>query len=73
MQWRSTVLKHMNSSTQIHDIEFAETLDEIVNETLPALEQIVKEGKAKYIGVTGYPLEPLKEVISRSPGRVQVD
>lgn len=57
---------------QIHDVEFAESLDEIVNETLPALEQVVKQGKARYIGVTGYPLAPLKETISRAPGRFQV-
>ncbi|XP_067633937.1 uncharacterized protein [Eurosta solidaginis] len=54
---------------QIHDIEFSEDLDIVVNECLPELEEIVKEGKAKYIGVTGYPLARLKECIERVPGR----
>lgn len=44
-------------------------MDIIINETLPTLEDIVKEGKAKFIGVTGYPLSVLKEAISRAPGR----
>lgn len=57
---------------QIHDVEFAANLDEVINETLPALEQVVKQGKARYIGVTGYPLDILKEAISRAPGRFQV-
>lgn len=59
-------------SFQIHDIEFAESLDDVINDTLPAVEEVVKQGKARYIGVTGYPLAPLKEVISRAPGRFQV-
>ncbi|XP_030374395.1 L-galactose dehydrogenase [Scaptodrosophila lebanonensis] len=54
---------------QIHDIEFAKDLDIVLNETLPTLEQLVKEGKAKYIGVTGYPLSVLKECITRAEGR----
>ncbi|XP_054726352.1 uncharacterized protein LOC129236149 [Anastrepha obliqua] len=53
---------------QIHDIEFAKDLDVVVNECLPELQKIVKEGKAKFIGVTGYPLERLKECIERAPG-----
>eukprot|EP00961_Rhodomonas_salina_P142968 1924473-Rhodomonas_salina.1 len=90
---------------QVHDIEFAPSLDVIVNETLPALEnylrgaksdgsvarahdphahrqqhgpsltlrvfgriccRFVTAGKAKMIGITGYPLGPLKEVLERS-------
>ncbi|XP_017855752.1 PREDICTED: L-galactose dehydrogenase [Drosophila arizonae] len=54
---------------QIHDVEFAENLDIVLNETLPALEQLVKEGKAKYIGLSAYPLSVLKECISRAEGR----
>lgn len=57
---------------QIHDIEFANSLDQIINETLPTLEEIVKEGKARFIGVTGYPLKILKEAILRAPGRFNV-
>ncbi|BFF89926.1 L-galactose dehydrogenase [Drosophila madeirensis] len=55
---------------QIHDIEFAKNLDIVLNETLPTLEALVKEGKAKYIGVSAYPLSVLKEFLSRAPGRL---
>lgn len=57
---------------QIHDVEFAENLDVVLNETLPALEQLVKEGKAKFIGLSAYPLSVLKECISRAEGRFDV-
>lgn len=57
---------------QIHDVEFAETLDPVINEALPTLEALVKEGKVRFIGVTGYPLNVLKEAILRAPGRFDV-
>lgn len=53
-------------------MEFAESLDPVINEALPELEKIVKEGKARFIGVTGYPLNVLKEAISLAPGRFDV-
>uniref|UniRef100_W8BPY3 D-arabinose 1-dehydrogenase n=1 Tax=Ceratitis capitata TaxID=7213 RepID=W8BPY3_CERCA len=56
---------------QIHDIEFAKDLDIVINECLPELKKIVKEGKAKFIGVTGYPLSCLKECIEQAPGSFQ--
>lgn len=57
---------------QIHDVEFAESLDPVINEALPTLEALVKEGKVRFIGVTGYPLNVLKEAILRAPGRFDV-
>lgn len=51
---------------QVHDLEFALDLDQVINETLPTLQKIVKQGKARYIGITGYPLSALKEVLERS-------
>jgi len=57
---------------QIHDIEFAPSLDIVLKETLPTLESVVRQGKAKYIGVTGYPLSVLKEAIVGAPGRFDV-
>lgn len=54
---------------QVHDIEFAPSLDVVINETLPTLEKFVKDGRAKYIGITGYPLSVLKEAVLRAPGR----
>lgn len=57
---------------QIHDIEFAENVDAIINETLPVLEEARKQGKVRFIGVTAYPLSPLKEIITKVPGRFDV-
>lgn len=51
---------------QVHDIEFAPSLDIIVSQTLPELSRQVSMGKAKFIGITGYPVSILKECIERS-------
>ena len=37
----------MLSFLQVHDFEFAENLDIIVEETLPALQKVVDSGKAR--------------------------
>lgn len=58
---------------QIHDIEFVPTLDTILNEALPTLEQLRKEGKVRNIGVSAYPMGILKECIQKAgPGRFNV-
>uniref|UniRef100_A0A182STQ9 NADP-dependent oxidoreductase domain-containing protein n=1 Tax=Anopheles maculatus TaxID=74869 RepID=A0A182STQ9_9DIPT len=54
---------------QIHDVEFAPNLDIIVEETLPTLEALRSEGKLRFIGVSAYPVEVLKQIISKAPGR----
>ncbi len=46
---------------QIHDIEYAHQ-KKLIEETIPALQQLKKEGKCRFIGITGYPLTPLKEI-----------
>jgi L-galactose dehydrogenase len=51
---------------QCHDIEFG-SLDQIVEETVPALRELVQTGKVRFVGVTGYPLTSLGNVISRVP------
>lgn len=51
---------------QVHDIEFAPSLDIIITQTLPELSKQVAEGKAKYIGITGYPVSVLKECVEKS-------
>ena len=46
---------------QAHDIEFGD-MKQIVHETIPALRDIQKAGKARFIGITGYPLGMLARV-----------
>ena len=48
-----------------HDIEFV-GLDQIVEETLPALRKEVEKGKVRFIGVSGYPMKIFKEMLSRT-------
>jgi aryl-alcohol dehydrogenase-like predicted oxidoreductase len=45
-----------------HDIEFVD-VDQVVEETLPALRQIQKQGKVRFVGVSGYPLRIFERVL----------
>jgi L-galactose dehydrogenase len=49
---------------QCHDIEFGD-LDQVVNETVPALRELAKTGKVRFVGVTGLPLKALRYVVER--------
>ncbi|XP_057515327.1 L-galactose dehydrogenase [Amaranthus tricolor] len=51
---------------QCHDIEFG-SLDQIVNETIPTLQKIKESGKARFIGITGLPLDIYTYVLDRVP------
>src|SRR4051794_16572295 len=51
---------------QCHDIEFGD-LNQVVEETLPALERLREAGKVRFIGITGYPLRIFREVLERRP------
>merc|ERR1712156_190355 len=56
---------------QVHDIEFSQSIDQIVKHTLPTLMKLKKAGLARYIGVTGYNLGVLKKVVQLSePGTI---
>jgi L-galactose dehydrogenase len=46
---------------QAHDVEYAD-LQQIEAETIPALHRLVTEGKARFVGATGYPLKPLRRL-----------
>lgn len=48
-----------------HDIEFVE-MSQIVHETLPALRQIQQQGKVRYIGISGYPMNIFRYVLDRT-------
>jgi L-galactose dehydrogenase len=50
---------------QCHDIEFV-SLDQVVDETIPTLRSLVDEGKARYVGITGYSLKALEYVSART-------
>ncbi|XP_011498940.1 PREDICTED: L-galactose dehydrogenase-like [Ceratosolen solmsi marchali] len=55
---------------QVHDIEFAPSLDIILTQTLPELSRQVAQGRARHIGITGYPVSILKECIEKSNIRI---
>jgi aryl-alcohol dehydrogenase-like predicted oxidoreductase len=48
-----------------HDIEFVE-MQQIVDETLPALRKIRDQGKVRFIGVSGYPMKLFKFVLEQT-------
>ena len=48
-----------------HDIEFVD-LDQIVNETIPALRREVEKGKVRYLGISGYPMKIFTEMMERA-------
>ena len=47
-------------------MEFAPSLDIVLNDSLRAVADIKKAGKCKFIGITGYPLDNFKTVIEKS-------
>jgi L-galactose dehydrogenase len=49
-----------------HDIEFVD-MQQIVDETLPALRKIQQQGKVKYVGISGYPMKMFRYVADRAP------
>ncbi|XP_046983177.1 uncharacterized protein LOC124553346 [Schistocerca americana] len=51
---------------QVHDVEFAPDSEMVINETLPVVKEAVEAGKARFIGITGYPVSALKDIITRS-------
>lgn len=51
---------------QIHDVEFG-PIDQIVHETLPALERLRAQGKVRFIGVTGYWPHILARIAESAP------
>ena len=45
-----------------HDIEFVD-IRQILDETLPALRKIQQQGKARFIGISGYPMKGFRRVL----------
>jgi len=50
---------------QCHDIEYG-SLDQVINETLPALREAQNQGKARFVGITGFPLKIYRYVLDRA-------
>src|SRR5579864_547151 len=48
-----------------HDIEFVE-MSQIVEETLPALRKIQQQGKVRFVGISGYPMNIFRYVLDRT-------
>ena len=51
---------------QAHDVEFGD-LNQVVNETIPAMRKLQEQGKVRFIGVSGYPLKVLVQVAKAAP------
>ncbi|GAX20920.1 D-threo-aldose 1-dehydrogenase [Fistulifera solaris] len=54
---------------QLHDPEFAPTLDQLLEETIPVMLECRKAGRCKALGLTGYPLHVQHLVLQRSMER----
>lgn len=52
---------------QVHDVEFCLSLEQLVKHTLPALQELKKQGKVRYIGVTAYNLGTLQRLVDLLP------
>ena len=51
---------------QLHDPEFAPSMDILLEQTIPALLQCRERGMAKAIGLTGYPVDVQHEILVKS-------
>jgi L-galactose dehydrogenase len=51
---------------QTHDIEFGD-LQQVINETLPALHRLKEKGKVRHVGITGLPMKVFTTVIGQTP------
>ncbi len=50
---------------QCHDIEFGD-LNQVVNETIPALRRLQETGKVRFVGITGLPLKAFEVVAEQT-------
>ena len=48
-----------------HDIEFVD-MNQIVEETLPAIRAAQRQGKVKFVGISGYPMKIFRWVLERA-------
>ena len=50
---------------QVHDMEFG-NMEQIVNETIPALKKVQATGKVRYVGISSLPLKLQRYVLDRT-------
>src|SRR3954468_19573238 len=48
-----------------HDIEFVD-MNQIVDETLPAIRKVQQQGKVRFVGISGYPMKIFKFVLDQT-------
>lgn len=51
---------------QAHDVEFGD-VNQVINETFPAMQKIREQGKVRFLGATGYPPKTLMRVAESFP------
>jgi L-galactose dehydrogenase len=51
---------------QCQDVQFA-AVPALIEETLPALQKLKRQGKVRHIGITGFPLKVFRKVLDRAP------
>ncbi|CAO1417677.1 unnamed protein product [Diamesa hyperborea] len=54
---------------QLHDVEFADNLDDVINGAFVACLELKKQGKIRAIGINGYPLSVLKDGLLKGKGQ----
>ncbi len=50
---------------QCHDIEFG-SLNQVIEQTLPALRKLQETGKVRFVGITGLPLKIFRSVLAKT-------
>lgn len=50
----------------MHDVEYVD-LQQILDETIPALRKIKESGKVRFIGMSGYPMHIFREILAQEP------
>lgn len=51
---------------QLHDPEFAPSLQQLLKETIPAMKECLAKGWCRKLGITGYPLHVQRQIIDAS-------